>query len=103
MAARERGPLARGAAARPQARAAQDRHAAGAHRRAGLQAGRVPGKSRLDDGPRLPRPEARLRRGRARKVGWVERSETHHLTPNPTSDSQRPAVARTKSRVNIAM
>ena len=55
MAARERGPLARGAAARPQARTAQDRHAAGAARRAELQAGRVPGKGRLDDGARLPR------------------------------------------------
>ena len=54
LAARERGALARGALARPQARAAQDRHDAGAGRRPGLPAGGVPGKSRLDDAPRLP-------------------------------------------------
>ena len=46
--------------ARSQAGAAQDRPVARAHGRAGLQAGRVPGKGRLDDGPRLPQGRAGL-------------------------------------------
>ena len=60
--------LARGTAARPQAGAAQDRHAAGTARRAGLQVGRVPGKGRLDDGARLPQRGAGLQGRRARQV-----------------------------------
>ena len=71
MAARERGPLARGTAARSQAGAAQDRHAAGAARRARLQAGRIPGEGRLDDGPRLPQGGAGLQGRRPREIDIV--------------------------------
>src|SRR5262249_49803698 len=52
--------------------------AARAQGRAGLQAGRIPGEGRLDDGPRLPQGGAGLRARGAREVslvGWAKAAE----------------------------
>src|SRR6266513_2355972 len=75
MAARQRGALAAGIAARPQAGAAQDRHAAGAPRRSKLQDRGIRGEGRLDDGPRLFERETRLRGRGPRQVALCPRNE----------------------------
>src|ERR1700730_9876319 len=85
MAAGQRGAFARGTVARRQARAAQERHAAGAGRRSELQASRIPGEGRLDGGPRTAQREAQLCRCGSRQVAaartvacgnWRVRSES---------------------------
>src|SRR5262245_45968945 len=70
MARRERRALARGAAARLEARVAQGRPPARADRRAELSVGRIQGEGRLDGDARLPRGGAGLRGHRAQQVEY---------------------------------
>src|SRR5262249_56395074 len=68
MATPERGPLAVGALARPEARAAQGRPPPRTDRRQALSVDRVQGEGRLDAGARIFARGARLRGYRTRQV-----------------------------------
>src|SRR5262249_57124613 len=71
MATPERGPLAGGALARPEARAAQRRPPPRTDRRQALSVDRVQGEGRLDAGARIFARGAQLRGYRTRQVAAI--------------------------------